>query len=75
MIDFKPILASKTVLTNIVIGIVGVAAAVGILPASCDAASVASGLGTTVPTLLGTVVTVLAGLSSYFRVKATATLV
>ena len=75
MIDFKPLLASRTVLTNIVIGVIGIATAVGILPASCDAASVADGLGTTVPTLLGTVITVLAGLSSFFRVKATATLV
>lgn len=75
MIDFKPILASKTVLTNIVIGVIGIAAAAGILPASCDATSVANGLGTTVPTLLGTVLTVLAGLSTFFRVKATATLV
>lgn len=75
MIDFKPILASRTILTNIVIGLIGVGTVLGVLPEACNSGAVAGNLGATVPTIIGTGLTVLAFLSSYFRVKATTALV
>lgn len=75
MLDIKPIITSRTIVTNIVIGIIGLSSVLGILPDACSADNVAANLGVAVPTLVGTVLTGLAALSSYFRVKATAALV
>ena len=74
MIDFKPILSSRTILTNIVIGVIGVVTALGLLPEACSADAVAANLDVTVPTVVGTGLTLLAFVSSYFRVKASAIL-
>lgn len=74
MIDLKPLLASRTILTNIAIGVIGVATAAGLLPDACNAQAVADNLGASVPTLLGSAITVLAVISSVFRAKATTVL-
>lgn len=75
MLELKSIFASKTVLTNIAIGFVGILTAVGVLPDACNADNVAANLGVTVPALLGTVITGLAAISTFFRIRATAALV
>ena len=75
MIDFKSILSSRTILTNIVIGVIGVGTVFGLLPDACSADAVATNLGATVPTVVGTGLTILAFVSSYFRVQATKILV
>jgi hypothetical protein len=75
MPDIKSIFASRTILTNILIGLTGVGVAVGALPDACGPEAVATNLGAAVPTILGSILTGLAVISSYFRVKATTTLV
>lgn len=75
MIDFKSVFASKTLAVNAVIAVVGAATAFGALPAGCSAELVAGNLGVTVPTLLGSALTGLAVLSSFFRIKATTVLI
>lgn len=63
MLDQKPTLTSKTILTNLLLALYGVAVYFKLVP---------DGLAT--PEAIGVVVVVLTSISSIFRKKATATL-